>query len=244
MAADSLQWLLLLWLARNTDDKTLTVIRSQTRLAEELNVTDRSVRTWERFWRERGVLHVIEHGGGRNRKPARYRIDLDNLRIYAMRANERATPETPWLPELSREHATRKPMTSGVTDPSPETCVLPELSGDNSTSGVEPLLRKFGGGSKPYSGSPCVSASSDSSSEKIISKERVSHVSTPSIERPLARLPVGQLAGTPATQTAGGDTDAIRSLLATGNTEEEVARILRSRGVTVGQVRAAARAAR
>lgn len=239
LRSETIAWPLLIWMARNADDKTLTIIRSQARLAEELGTTDRTVRKGVAWWQKPGVLWVIEHGGGRARKPARYRIDLDNLKVYAMRCQDRTTAEAQALPELGASSATRKPKTSGVGNHSPEVHALPELDTDAATSGVGSELRKFEGGLVPNSGSPGLPGIQRSSSDKNFSKERVSLGLTPSFGHPLARLPKGRLAGALDGESVGVDGDAIRKLLESGNSEEDVARILRGRGVTIDQVRAA-----
>jgi DNA-binding IscR family transcriptional regulator len=63
-------WRVLLWLARHADDTSQTVIRSQSRLADEFEVSERYVRRTLKYWRDRGVLSAIEHGGGASRKAA------------------------------------------------------------------------------------------------------------------------------------------------------------------------------
>ncbi len=244
LRSETIAWRLLIWMARNTDDSTLTIIRSQARLAEELGTTDRTVRSGVASWERLGILRVIEHGGGRARKPARYRIDLANLTVYAMRCHERATAEAHALPELSGSITTRKSRTSGVGGPSSEVHRLPELDIDAPASGVESELRKFEGGLAPNSGSPELPGIQRSSSEKIISKERVSHGLTPSLGHPSARLPEGRLAGASDEAATEGDQSAIRMLLESGNGVADVARILKNRGLTVDQIQAVAGASR
>lgn len=241
LRADRRDWLLLLWLARNTDDKTLTVIRSQDRISQEIDLSERSQRTYLKFWRDLSVLQVIEHGGGRARKPARYRFDLDALRVYSMRSEERATAAAHGLPELEANSATRKSRTAGVAEPTPAVHTPPELGAVVATAGVVPELRQFGGGSDPYSGSPCTSASQICSSDKTLSEVRLPLDSNQPLARPLARSPQGRLAGASegGSKVASINGAIFRALLEAGNTDEEISRMLRARGVTVDDVRLA-----
>ncbi len=82
--AEGSAWHLLGWMIRNTDDGTMTITRSQERLAEELIVCARQVRTAITFWERAGVLQVVSHGGGTGRKAAKYRIRLDNLQVFSL----------------------------------------------------------------------------------------------------------------------------------------------------------------
>lgn len=103
---------------------------------------DRQVRGHIKSWRNRGVLKVIEHGGGQGRKPAKYALDLVALRYFVDK--QFPTPEVP-APELSGNSAGLAPTVvpaSGVRPASPY-LPAPELKTGAGTSGVEPQLRSI-----------------------------------------------------------------------------------------------------
>lgn len=93
-ANQQVHWRALIWLARNSDERTREVVRSQTRLAQELCVSERHVRRVISYWRTLGVLRTLQHGGGRAKKAARYRFQLDRLEGLA-------TPDMLRGPELN-----------------------------------------------------------------------------------------------------------------------------------------------
>lgn len=237
LCAETTTWRLLLWMARNADDKTLTVIRAQARLGAELATSDRTVRTGIHHWVSVGVLQVLEHGGGRARKPSRYLINLEALRLHALRCMKHPTPEAHTVPELGPSDATRKSRTSGVTDPTPEVHTLPEFNSDVPTSGVAGQLRKFEGGFTSNSGSPGLPGI-HRSSEKRRSEVVSSHGLTPSLGHPLARSPEGRLTGASDSQLTEEDRAAVRKLLDADVSSVDVVRFLKARGVTVQQVEA------
>jgi hypothetical protein len=141
-------WRLLLWLMRNADDKSMTVIRSQLRLSEEFGVSDRHIRTHLAAWRERGVLRLIEHGGGSRKKPAKYSIDLEALKLYSLQqADERVrskqrTAEAHEFQVAGSLVNSGMPYGSTIANGSQEVCGLPESAGKVGASGVDSRLRK------------------------------------------------------------------------------------------------------
>jgi hypothetical protein len=236
--SDSLEWRLLIWLIRHTDDKTMTVIRSQDRLGEELGTSDRQVRTYLKMWRERGILIVVEHGGGQGRKPAKYRIDLTALEMYTLRRSERETPEVQEFRSSSRPEPCGSPKTSGVGGVTPEAHGVPEFDSVACTSGVEPELRKFEGGFTANSGSPWTSSSSEYSEKN--SEEASSRGPAQPGARSLTRLPKGRLAsgpeGTRRPNQEADNRNAILKLIATGAGDGDIEKQLHRRGVTVEQI--------
>jgi hypothetical protein len=181
------EWALLLWLCRQADDKTMTVVRSQARLGAELGVTDRTIRDYIRAWRDRGVLQILEHGGGQGRKPARYRIALPALEVFALK-NSLPTPERQNFRMAKNGANSGSPNSSGVESATPEPQTLPQLDSGAESSGVEPQLRKFPGAFEPNSGSPWASTSSEYS-EKIRSKEALPQDIAQPQARSLTRSP-------------------------------------------------------
>ena len=87
-----MRWKILLWLIRHADDKSLTVARSQERLAAELCGSARHIRRSIAFWRSVGVLRVSDRGGGLARRPSRYVMDLPALEVYSLRESDRLSP--------------------------------------------------------------------------------------------------------------------------------------------------------
>lgn len=119
------EWGLLLWIARYCDQDTGRITRSQERLAKELDVSTRRIRTYLRTWRERGVIVVVRHGGGPKKQPAILEVRTRAIEEYIVKwayANKTAptSPEGPQVPELSGTKSQRKRLASGVLDATPE----------------------------------------------------------------------------------------------------------------------------
>lgn len=150
-----LEWRLLMLLARQTDDKSLTVIRSGALLGSELGVSDRHVRTHLKYWRSRGVLHTVEHGGGTDRKPAKYRLDLDALRVVAIREADRVTAERKEFRRSAAESPCGSPCSSAVSTTTSEVHAVPQLQMAAPGSGVEHQLRKEGDATPEVSSTHC-----------------------------------------------------------------------------------------
>jgi hypothetical protein len=131
----STNWTALLWLARHTHDKSMTVIISQRELGADLGLGERQARRAITLWRTTNVLKTLEHGGGPSRKPAKYAIDLEQLQRYAIRESKLRTtkmsgveaesqdvhicPESPEgaCPEIAPELRTSEHATPDIKDP-------------------------------------------------------------------------------------------------------------------------------
>ena len=161
------EWTLLLWLCRQTDDKTLTVIRSQDRLGEELGVSGRQIRTYMKVWKSRGVLRVLEHGGGHGRKPAKYAIDLTALEVFLLKQVDLAAAEVMDFRSRGESGPCGSPSISGEDEATSEAQELPKLNSIEKTSGVGSQLRKSEPCFDDNSGTPGTSASSEFIEEKI-----------------------------------------------------------------------------
>lgn len=240
------QWGALLLLARHTDQQTMTVLRSQARLAEELGASPRHVRRLLEPWRARGILLVTEHGGGRKArgttetKPSRYRIDLSALEVYVMRCQDRISEANKRRPQLGTKSTSGHEEMAAVSTPTAAHISGPEFPGDRNMSAVTAEQRTSRAASATNSGH-LIDAPSHSLSEKKLSEEGYPLDSNQPLARPLARSPNGRLAGASEGSVVVEiqSANAIRVLLEAGNTEQEVSRILRSRGVTIDDVRSA-----
>jgi hypothetical protein len=145
---------LLVWLLRNSDNETMKITRSQDRLGQELQVSARYVRMGLAYWKQAGVLKVLKHGGGTSRLSSEYQINLDGLKMYALRISDAAASKKRRTAEVQKFRndgsniATRNYSSSGVSGPTPEAHAVPELikSAPNSQnsangSGVTAQLR-------------------------------------------------------------------------------------------------------
>lgn len=247
------EWRLLMLLARNTDNETLTVIRSQDRLGKELGVSGRHVRTHLKAWRDRGVLHIIEHGGGTGRKPAKYAINLDALKVVAMREAERVHQSDRATAERKRFHSgeakdlkssSRNSCTSGVEALSPEIAAVPQFCGSVETSTVSDQLRNSGDVTPEQTGTNSGSAGLPTL-HRVIDSENSSEVGAVQTEAPKPTnslaMATGALASSPGRKVRRPAETQIQhkveELAKAGFGEAEIARQLVSQSISAADVR-------
>jgi hypothetical protein len=200
---EGLRWRLLLWVARNLDDKSLTLLRSQQRLAEELRVTDRYVRTVMSYWKHADVLVCVQRGGGKTRKPALYRLNLDALELVARQnadsqvAAQDLSPEVQEFRVAENDPLLRNSKSSGESSPTPDIQEFRSNEPDASSSGESVVLRNSSAsGGCGYSGTPGVPTLHRRSQ---IQRREETEVAPPESEtttppRSLARTAEGRLA--------------------------------------------------
>ena len=145
---------------------TLTVIRPQARLSAELRLSTRQIRTHLKKWRDRGVLRVLEHGGGKARKPAKYQIDLFALSMFILKCSDQATAEARNIRNSSSLMPPGSLCDSRVDCVTAEALGLPQSESAEQTSGVEAKQGKSEGEISADSGSACTSYSSESYSKR------------------------------------------------------------------------------
>jgi hypothetical protein len=150
----------------------MTITRSQDRLARELCVSDRHVRTGLAHWKRCGVLRVLKHGGGTSRKPSQYGINLEKLKLHALQLSDSEAWTAPTTPEVHEFHLAendplqRNSMSSGVSAITPEVLGVPQLHGHSESSGVQPTLRNKTANCDSHSGRLGVPGTQRSESEK------------------------------------------------------------------------------
>lgn len=239
-----LEWRLAMHLARQTDDKTLTVIRSSARLGAELGVSDRHVRTYLKYWRERGVLRTVEHGGGTDRKPAKYQFDLGALKVVAMREAERVTAERKEFRSGDTETPCGSPCTSAETMISTEPHEVPQSTDGATTSGVIEPLRNSDDATAEVSAANCGSAAVPTLQRVIDSKnsEEVGTVQADATSQANSLATATRaLASSPTRRAArpseAAIKDGVEKLSGLGYDENGILRLLKQQSVTIADVR-------